>query len=180
MGALGLASPPEQPCGAYYRTAVLDEDLAWLRRQGYTMDEFDCTKWHAEADFHTEVAVRLAFPDYYGRNLDAFNDCVGEIEVPDSGGRAIVLRRYDLFTQREPRVAQHILDILASASWHCLLFGRRLLTLAQSDDPRILFEPIGAHPALRRWFRVMRIFIWTVGWLVWFMGGLFSFGHALS
>ena len=112
------------------------------------MDEFDCSKWHAEADFHDDVAVRLAFPGYYGRNLDAFGDCIGEIEVPDSGGRAIVLRRFDSFAQREPRVAQVILDILASASWHCLLFGRRLLTLAQCDDPRVRFEPIGAHPVL--------------------------------
>ena len=118
------------------------------------MDEFDCCKWQTEADFHADVAVRLAFPGYYGRNLDAFNDCIGEIEVPDSGGRAIVLRRFDLFTQRQPRVAQIILDILASASWHFLLFGRRLLTLAQSDDPRIQFEPIGAHSVLwnpREW-----------------------------
>jgi len=148
MAASGLAFLQNSPVALYYRAAVLDEDLARLRGEGYTMDEFDCSKWHAEADFHAEVAVRLAFPDYYGRNLDAFNDCLGEIEVADSGGRAIVLRRYDSFAQREPQVAQHILDILASASWHCLLFGRRLLTLAQSDDPRIKFEPVGSHPAL--------------------------------
>jgi hypothetical protein len=43
---------------------------------------------------------------------------------------------------------------MALASWHCLLFGRRLLTLAQCDDPRAAFDPVGAHPALwnpREW-----------------------------
>jgi RNAse (barnase) inhibitor barstar len=151
---LDLRLLQNSPVALYLRPAVLDEDLARLRTEGYKMDEFDCSKWHAEADFHADVAVRLAFPDYYGRNLDAFNDCIGEIEVPDSGGRAIVLRRFDSFARREPRVAQVVLDILASASWHCLLFGRRLLALVQSDDPRIQFEPIGAHPALwnpREW-----------------------------
>src|SRR3954471_13313170 len=134
---LDLSLLQNSPVALYHRPALVDEDLSRLRSEGYTMDEFDCSKWHAEADFHAEVGVRLGFPDYYGRNLDAFNDCIGDIEVPDSGGRAIVFRRFDLFAVREPRVAQVILDIMASTSWHCLLFGRRLLTIVQSDDPRI-------------------------------------------
>lgn len=32
----------------------------------------------------------------------------------------------------------------------------------------------------RMWIRVMRMFLWSLGWLVWFMGGIVSFGHALS
>jgi len=32
----------------------------------------------------------------------------------------------------------------------------------------------------RKWLRVVRICVWTVGWLVWFLGGLLSFGHALA
>ncbi len=142
------------PVVLYFCLEVLDEDTAWLRREGYKLNEFDCSTWRTESDFHVDIVARLSFPDYYGRNLDAFNDCIDEIDVPDSGGRAIVLRKYDSFARREPRVAQIILDILASASWRCLLFGRRLLTLAQSEDPRIEFEPIGAHQAIwnpREW-----------------------------
>jgi len=32
----------------------------------------------------------------------------------------------------------------------------------------------------RKWLRVMRMVLWVLGWLVWFMGGILSFGHALS
>ena len=32
----------------------------------------------------------------------------------------------------------------------------------------------------RKWLRVTRMCAWTAGWLVWFMGGILSFGHALS
>ena len=32
----------------------------------------------------------------------------------------------------------------------------------------------------RRWLRVTRLWVWTAGWLAWFIGGLLSFGHALS
>jgi hypothetical protein len=145
---LDLSLLQNSPIALYYRPGLLHEDLSRLRSEGYTTDEFDCSNWHTEAEFHTEVAVRLAFPGYYGGNLDAFHDCIGDVEISDSGGRAFVLHRVDSFARCELQVAQHILDILASASWRYLLFGRRLLTLVQSDDPRIQFEPVGAHPAL--------------------------------
>jgi len=147
------------PVGLYYRPEILDEDLGQLRSEGYRIDEFDCFKWRAELDFHADMAAGLAFPDYYGRNLNAFNDCIGEIEIPDLGGRVIVFRKFDSFVRCEPRVASRILDILASASWRCLLFGRRLLTLAQSDNPRIEFGCVGGHPVLwnpREWLNKNR------------------------
>jgi RNAse (barnase) inhibitor barstar len=147
------------PVALYFRPEILNEDMVWLRAEGYKIDEFDCTGWHSESDFHVGMAGGLAFPDYYGRNLNAFNDCIGDIEVSKSGGRAIVFRRFDLFAQRQPQIAQIILDIMASASWHCLLFGGRLLTIVQSDDPRIAFETVGAHPVMwnpREWLNKNR------------------------
>jgi len=159
MAATGLELAQEQPYRPLLPAGVLGEDVARLQAEGYITDEFDCSDWNSESDFHQEVARRLAFPDYYGRNLDAFNDCMSVIEVPDSGGRAIVFRRFDLFARREPSVVHHILDILALSSWRFLLVGRRLLTLAQSDDARIEFEPVGAHPAMwnpREWLNKNR------------------------
>ena len=35
------------------------------------------TRGHA----HSHIAKRLRLPDYYGNNLDALNDCLGEIAV---------------------------------------------------------------------------------------------------
>jgi len=32
----------------------------------------------------------------------------------------------------------------------------------------------------QRWLRVTRMVLWVLGWIVWFMGGILSFGHALS
>ncbi|MCL4694183.1 MAG: hypothetical protein KJ060_16935 [Candidatus Hydrogenedentes bacterium] len=31
-----------------------------------------------------------------------------------------------------------------------------------------------------RWRRVARLVFWTLGWFIWFAGGILSFGHALS
>ena len=31
-----------------------------------------------------------------------------------------------------------------------------------------------------RWLNALRMSLWIIGWLVWFLGGIVSFGHALS
>ncbi len=133
------------PVTLYYRSEVLDQTVIQLQDAGYGIDEFDCSAWKSESDFHKEIALGLKFPDYYGQNLNAFNDCMGDIEVPDLGGRIIVLRKFDMFVLREPEVAQIVLDIMARSSWRFLLTGQRFMTLIQSDDPQIAFDLVGAH-----------------------------------
>jgi hypothetical protein len=32
----------------------------------------------------------------------------------------------------------------------------------------------------KKWRTSLRMFIWILGWIVWFLGGILSFGHALS
>lgn len=93
---------------------------------------------------HRNVAAALSFPDYYGMNLDALNDCLSDVEIPADGGLAIILLRFNVFASQHRDEAQSILDIFADNARRFLLFGRRLLVLAQSDDPRISFEPVGA------------------------------------
>jgi len=43
-----------------------------------------------EDDFHRAIARLLTFPDYYGRNWDAFNDSVREWALRDDAPVAIV------------------------------------------------------------------------------------------
>ncbi len=130
----------------YYRTSVLSGDVAWFRQQGYVVRELDAGGWTTSDAFHADVQRALAFPDYYGRNLASWIECLSEVEVPDAGGLVMVLRRYDAFAKAQPQLAQTILDSIESTSRRFLLTGRRLLALVQSDDPRIRFERVGALP----------------------------------
>lgn len=131
----------------YYRPAVLAEDVEWLRQHDYRVDIFDCSRWEAEEVMHEEFARRLNFPGYYGKNLDALNDCLSDLDVPDVGGRVFVFHRYDVFNASVGKVAWHVLDIIDGNSWLHLLFGRRLFALVQSDNPRMEFPPLGSRSA---------------------------------
>jgi len=147
------------PISLYYRQEVLQNDLEWLREHDYEIDDFNCGEWQTKLDLHEALADQLDFPGYYGHNLDALNDCLCDIAVPDQGGRVIVFHQYDWFFKLLPEVAWHVLDIFASNARIHLLFGKRLIVLVQSDDPRINFKPVGACPVYwnrREWLNSNR------------------------
>jgi hypothetical protein len=147
------------PITLYYCQEILESDLSWLQEHGYHTDLFDCMNWRTEEDLHNALATQLVFPDYYGSNLDAFNDCMRDLVIPEDSGRVFVFHRYDLFAVQYPEIAWHILDIIASHSRCASLFGRRLVALVQSDDPRIAFNPVGACPVMwnrREWLNKNR------------------------
>lgn len=147
------------PVAMYFRAGVLEADTSWLAAHGYRIDPLDCRGWTTEAAAHATLVSALEFPDYYGRNLDAFNDCLSELHVPDEAGRVLVLTRYDVPAAAIPRFAAVLLDIVASQARRKLLFGRRLLALVQTDDPRLAFESVRACPVSwnpREWLNTAR------------------------
>ena len=56
------------------------------------------------SELHTYLAQELAFPDYYGRNLDAFADCLGDISEPTLVG---VVRERNSREGDEPPLATY-------------------------------------------------------------------------
>ena len=56
----------------------------------------------------------------------------------------IVFDTFDQFANSHTELAWSILDIIAYQSRLKQIFGKTLIALVQSDDPRIRFEPVGA------------------------------------
>jgi RNAse (barnase) inhibitor barstar len=128
----------------YWQPTLLEQDCLRLEAIGYQVDRFNCLEWVDEATMHKQFKERLGFPDYYGKNLDAFNDCISwDIHVPDRTGRALVLNRFDAFYAIEPRVAWHILDMVARSTYRHLVRGRRFFVFLQSDDPQFDVKHVG-------------------------------------
>lgn len=82
----------------YCKPEILTQDLNWLESKGYGIVSFEAGEWSCEEQMHLELKSALSFPDYYGRNLDALNECICEdLVVPDEGGLVLVFRSYDSF-----------------------------------------------------------------------------------
>jgi len=143
----------------YFRPTFIAKDVEQLKTYGYRIDNFDCAAWQTVDDMFTAFASTLDFPGYFGRNLDALNDCLCDIDVHKESGRALVFHRYDAFAAKQPEVAWTVLDIIESNSRLYLLSGKRLLTLVQSDNPQIQFNGLGAQHAnwnRREWLNANR------------------------
>ena len=121
--------------------------MTTLRNHGYIIYVLDATSWLSENDFHRDVTDVLAFPDYYGKNLDAFNDCLSDVEIPESGGCAIQFLGFDKLVAVLPVLAHAMLDVIETNSRRFLLTGQRLIALIQSDDPTMSVEHLGCSAA---------------------------------
>jgi RNAse (barnase) inhibitor barstar len=143
----------------YFRQQFLSEDINALKKLGYEAIEFDASLWKSECDFFDVVSQNLKFPSYFGRNLNALNDCLGEIDISDNGGLVISFLKYDAFHPKSSGFKQAVLDIIAINARQNLLFGKRLICLVQSDDPKISFSEVGAQPVIwnpREWMNNSR------------------------
>jgi RNAse (barnase) inhibitor barstar len=130
----------------YHKQQILAEHTAWLVREGYQLRELDANGWKDSKGFHEDVKRVFAFPSHYTNNLASLVDALSELEIPPGGAVALQMKRYDRFAKIESHLAWSVLDALETTSRRLLLTGRRLLTLVQSDDPRIKFERVGAMP----------------------------------
>jgi RNAse (barnase) inhibitor barstar len=150
----------------YWRPEALNKDRGWLESNDYNIVEFDAARWSSEEQMHDALRSGLSFPYYYGKNLDALDESLAnDLVVPEPGGVALVFHHYDQFAKvhqigdpNEKGLAEVVLHIFARAVRYHILFGRRLLILVQSDDPRIRFEDLGisAHGNPREWHNRIR------------------------
>jgi RNAse (barnase) inhibitor barstar len=123
----------------YWRKEILQEDLRWFESEKYVIVEFDCSTWMNDKIMHAQLKDKLNFPDYYGENFNALHDCLSDLNIIKKG-LVIVFKHLDSIKKT---TAQAILDIVATeARWH-LLFGDRLITLAQVDNPDYELELVG-------------------------------------
>ncbi|MBS1898504.1 MAG: barstar family protein [Actinobacteria bacterium] len=139
----------------FWDPSLLDATVDSLRSSAYRVVEFDADEWSSDAEMYEDVATRLGFPSYFGRNLDALNDCMSDVASGSYGwdaaadkGLVIVLKAFEVFAARDRWTAQKLLDVVAAQARSAMLIGHRVICLVQSNDARLGFEPVGAMPVM--------------------------------
>ena len=130
------------PICKYFRNSILDQDVNWFSNNRYDVYDINTKNWN-KRNCHQQLKSQLKFPDYYGQNLDAFKDCLGDMHNPKYEGVVIALRRYDEFLNNDKKLALAILDIIARESRVWLVSGHKLITLIQSNEPHLVLPEIG-------------------------------------
>ena len=147
------------PVALYWKVEIWNKHTDWFIKNEYKVFRFDAIDWPTEEAFHSGMKACLCFPDYYGMNLDAFNDCLSDLEFSDYAGIVVAIKNYHSFHAQFPRTAQIVLDIFADNSWTHLLFGNRLVALVQTETADASYDPVGARPVIwnpEEWFNSER------------------------
>ena len=82
--------------------------------------------------FHTTFAATLGFPDFYGRNMNAWVDCLtyeddGMTAFPIDTGDVLTLQLQDCkdFRARCPEIYEALVDCAAFVNWRRIEMGER-------------------------------------------------------
>jgi RNAse (barnase) inhibitor barstar len=135
----------------YWRNEYLAQDAQWLKEHDYHVYDFDCATWLSSEDMFADFGRVLQFPDWWGRNLNALNDCITDLPLEESRGAVLVLQHFDSYASqsaarelpKDDTEAVLLLDILADASRFYLVNGIRVIALVQTDDPKLQIRRLG-------------------------------------
>jgi len=130
------------PICMYYKNSILNEDINWFSNNNFEVFDMNARNWN-QKNLHENLKKSLDFPNYYGENLDAFNDCLTDMYNKKYKGLILVFRHYDGFSDESTEIAEALLDIIAKKSRIWLLTSQKLIGLVQSDNPDLHFPELG-------------------------------------
>jgi len=129
----------------FWRHSIVETKVEQLDAEGFDFYRFECESWDRQKCLR-EIGITLEFPDYYGNNLEALNDCLSDI-VPKHEGIVFIFKNFDKFYERDKSTALHVLDIIQTNSWRLLVEEqKKLIVFLHSSDPQLRIEPVGAFP----------------------------------
>ena len=77
----------------------------------------DGARMDSRADLHTELREKLSLPDYYGGNLDALNDCLGEF----TERQLVVIENAGALLEADAAYAARLLRVFSDNGMQVLL-----------------------------------------------------------
>lgn len=117
MSRLQRALRQTRPPGIY--RFVSDASVEFLQREaereGWQFYFLDGTKIRDKKTYLQAIARALKFPDYFGKNWDALNDCLTDLEWTRGAGYIVLLQSPERFMKTSPEDWDVAMDIFSTA-----------------------------------------------------------------
>ncbi|MGI3784200.1 MAG: barstar family protein [Janthinobacterium lividum] len=137
------------------RLHILADQLAAL---GYKVIHLPAANWSDDADLFQSIATHLHFPDYFGHNYPALDECLSDFAHGDFGwtptadrGVIVAVHDFEQFSYLANYAAGRLLSYAVDSARYGALFGHRLLWLVEATT-NFHPQPVGARTPL--WFEV--------------------------
>jgi RNAse (barnase) inhibitor barstar len=87
---------------------------------GFVLWRVDLADVREKGELLTALARAIGFPDWFGGNWDALQDCLGDLSWRPAPGYVVVLEHCGGFAERAPKEFQTGLEIFSAAAhyWH--------------------------------------------------------------
>lgn len=128
---LGLDANP----GVYRvgETAATDARRRRAPEQGFRPFVLDGTRTHDKTGFLATIAEAMAFPEYVGRNWDALDECLGDLDWAPAAGYVIVYDHFDRFVRADPTAWETAVDLFRDAVAQWRAKGIPMFVLLRGD-----------------------------------------------
>ena len=92
-------------------------------------------------------ASALEFPDWFGGNWDALEDCLGDLSWRPQGDRVLLIEGFESLALVSHDDFRVLLDLLADVAEHWSAQGRAFVVLFLDPEHKLGLRPWGDAPA---------------------------------
>ena len=125
----------EHPSGVYWLKthASVAELQKHSRAKSLTFFHLEGKKIEKKDQFLNHAAVAMKFPDYFGKNWDAFYDCLTDMEWVESNGYVIYFDHTDGFADHHESQLETVIELFQDAVDFWKGDGKSMLVVLSGD-----------------------------------------------
>jgi RNAse (barnase) inhibitor barstar len=121
-----------QQCGVYQLVRRPKEVERAAQRAGLAVFRMDIGHANSKKDFLADVAKALSFPEWFGANWDALNDCLTDLEwLPTKTGYVLVFEKSQRFFSHHKQEFDSAKAVLGAAAEYWKAAGRPFWALIE-------------------------------------------------
>ncbi|WP_378187393.1 barstar family protein [Aquimarina sp. W85] len=88
----------------------------YLENNNCFITAIDGNQCKSVKDFVVEIGRAFSFPDYYGENLDALNDCINDLDWILKDNYILIINNFELFISDNKQDRKDMIDFLDEIS----------------------------------------------------------------